>query len=523
MTCAFLLTTMAGVLAVAIHPNAAPQQAAVFHVEETTIAEIHAALRANQITCHALVDAYLARIDAYDKKGPSINAVVLLNSDAMKTADELDARFKAQGITRPLDCIPVIVKDNYETRGLRTTAGSQSLAAFIPTRDATVVQKIKDAGGIVLFKSNMAEFAFTPLETVSSILPGYTFNPYALNHTTAGSSGGTAAAIAANFGAVGLGTDTGNSIRGPSSHQSLVGVRSTMGLVSRMGIVPLSILADIAGPITRTVEDAAAVLQVIAGPDPGDPVTLGAQPHIPLSYAAFLKKDALKGMRIGVLHAAYDRPSADKEVMDVFKAALEELKAAGAEIVDPAAVDGVAQLRRPQGAGPCRGFQYDLEEYLAGVGAAAPRHTLDEIIKSGQFHPTIRQRLEQSVSITKAGDDSPGCAADREYRKKFGDAVLDTMTAMKLDAFVYPTWSNPPAIIGDVRSNLAGDNSQVYSPTSGFPAIQVPMGFTRGNTLPAGITFFGRHWDEGKLLGLAYAYEQATHHRKPPPTTPGLR
>ena len=196
-----------------------------FRVEEKTIAQIHAALRARQLTCRGLVEAYLARISAYDQKGPSINAVLLLNPDALKTADELDARMNSGAPMRPLECIPVVVKDNYETKGLRTTAGSQSLANFIPTRDAFVVQKIKNGGAIVLFKSNMAEFAFTPLETVGSMQPGYTFNPYALNHTTAGSSGGTAAAVAANFGAVGLGTDTGNSIRGPSSHQSLVGIR----------------------------------------------------------------------------------------------------------------------------------------------------------------------------------------------------------------------------------------------------------------------------------------------------------
>jgi amidase len=499
-------------------PKNSPRRVQAFRVEEKTIAQLHAALRARQITCRGLVEAYLARIAAYDQKGPSLNAVILLNPDALKTADELDARIKSGVPLRPLECIPVVVKDNYETVGLRTTAGSQSLAKFIPTRDAFVVKKIKDAGAIVLFKSTMAEFAFTPLETVGSMQPGYTFNPYALNHTTAGSSGGTAAAVAANFGAVGLGTDTGNSIRGPSSHQSLVGMRSTMGLVSRTGVVPLNFLADIAGPMTRTVEDAAVVLEVIAGPDPVDPVTLSSEAHI-RHYVSLLKKDALKGVRLGVLHAAYDRPTADAEVIAVFKKALNELKAAGAEIIDPANVDGLPQ--RAQNPLPCRGFKYDLEHYLAEAGA--PVKTLDEIIKGGMFHPTIRQRLERSQTNDSAGDDSPGCQANREYRKKFGDAVLATMTKLKLDAFVYPTWSNPPAIIGDVRQNLAGDNSQVYSPTTGFPAITVPMGFTRGGTLPAGLTIFGRPWDEGKLFAFAYAYEQATHHRKPPPSTPPLK
>jgi Asp-tRNA(Asn)/Glu-tRNA(Gln) amidotransferase A subunit family amidase len=205
--------------------------------------------------------------------------------------------------------------------------------------------------------------------------------------------------------------------------------------------------------------------------------------------------------------------------MAVFKAALQELKAAGAEIVDPADVEALPQ--RPQNAGPCRGFKYDLEHYLAEAGA--PIKTLDEIIKGGRFHPTIRQRLERAQTTDDAGDDSPGCQASRDYRKKYGDAVLATMLKLKLDAFVYPTWSNPPAIIGDVQSNLAGDNSQVYAPTTGFPAITVPMGFTRGGTLPAGLTIFGRPWDEGRLFGFAYAYEQATHHRKPPPTTPPLK
>src|SRR5262245_48998818 len=240
-------------------------QPAPFVVEETTIAQIHAAMKAGTLTCHALVEQYLRRIETYDKNGPALNAIVVVNPDALKHADELDRRFKATGPVGPLHCVPTIVKDNFETIGLQSADGSLSLKGFISNRDAFQVRKIKEAGALVLAKSNMAEFAFTPYETVSSILPGYTKNPYALDRVTAGSSGGTAAAVAGNFGAVGLGSDTGNSIRGPSSHQALVGIRSTMGLTSRSGVAPLNVLADIAGPMTRTVEDSVGVFTVIVG------------------------------------------------------------------------------------------------------------------------------------------------------------------------------------------------------------------------------------------------------------------
>src|SRR2546423_15089469 len=326
------LALTASLATTANSPKAHELPPSSFHVEETTIAQIHTALRTKQITCRGLVEAYLARIDAYDKKGPSINSVVLLNPDALKTADELDARMKAGAAMRPLECIPIVVKDNYETKGLRTTAGSQSLANFIPTRDAFVVQKIKDAGAIGLFKSNMAEFAFTPLETVGSILPGYTFNPYALNHTTAGSSGGTAAGVAANFGAVGLGTDTGNSIRGPSSHQSLVGIRSTMGLTSRGGVVPLNLSADVAGPMARTVADAVAVFQVVAGYDPADTATIAGRGRALPNYSASLVRDGLRGARISILRQAYERASLDPEVREVFARAVADLRLGGATV-----------------------------------------------------------------------------------------------------------------------------------------------------------------------------------------------
>jgi len=232
------------------------QRARPFRLEEATIADVQAALRAKQLTCRALVQRYLDRIDAIDKRGPAINALVVVNPAALATADSLDARYARGGPVGPLHCVPMIVKDNYETKDLQTTAGSLALQGWVPRQDATMVARIRAAGAIVLAKSNMAEWAFSPYETVNSILPGYTRNPYALDRVTAGSSGGTAAAVADNEGTVGLGTDTGNSIRGPSAHTALVGIRSTMGLTSRAGVVPLSNSADIAGPMARTVADA---------------------------------------------------------------------------------------------------------------------------------------------------------------------------------------------------------------------------------------------------------------------------
>jgi amidase len=217
---------------------------------------VHEAMRSGHLTCRALVDGYLKRIAAFDKNGPAINSLVVVNPSALDQADALDLQFQRSGLSGPLHCVPLIVKDNFETVGLQSANGSLSLAGYLPARDAFQVKRVKEAGAIVLAKSNMAEWAFTPYETVSSILPGYTKNPYALDRVTAGSSGGTAAAVAANLGLVGLGTDTGNSIRGPSSHQALVGIRSTMGLTSRAGVFPLNLLADIAGPMARTVEDA---------------------------------------------------------------------------------------------------------------------------------------------------------------------------------------------------------------------------------------------------------------------------
>lgn len=511
-------------------------QAPAFAVEETTISAVHAAMRDGRLTCRALVQHYLRRIDAFDRNGPSINAIILTNQQALEEAAALDERFKAKGITGPLHCVPTIVKDNFETTGLQSANGSLALEGFISAKDAFQVKRMKEAGAIVLAKSNMAEWAFTPYETVSSILPGYTRNPYALDRVTAGSSGGTAAAVAANFGLIGLGSDTGNSIRGPSSHQALVGIRSTMGLTSRAGVMPLNLQADIAGPMGRTVEDVAAVFQVIAGEDPDDPATAAARGRARVDYRAALKPDGLKGARIGVLRQAYERSTAgpgsagakppadttDAEVRAVFERALADLERAGATIVNPATVSGLEAPRGAAGAGPCMGFKYDINRYLASHGDRVPMKSLAEIIKSGRFHPTVQRRLEQAEQGPENGPDSPACQVANAYRDQVRQAVLSVMDAAKLDALVYPTWSNPPRLIGDLNSPH-GDNSQFFSPSTGFPAIQVPMGYTRGATLPAGMTIFGRPWDEATLFRLAYGYEQATRHRRPPASAPPIR
>ena len=493
-----------------------------FEVQEATIAQVHSAMKAGRITCRGLVEQYLKRIDMFDKNGPAINAIVVTNPDALKQADAMDQRFKQGGMIGPLHCIPMLVKDNFETIGLQSANGSLSLQGFVSDKDAFQVRKIKDAGAIVIAKTNMAEWAFSPVETINSILPGYTRNPYALDRVTAGSSGGTAAGIAASYATVGLGSDTGNSIRGPSSHQALVGIRSTMGLTSRAGVFPLNLLADIAGPMARSVEDAATVFQVVVGSDPDDPVTAAAASHLPQNYSASLVRDGLKGARIGVLRFAYERESTDPEIVQVFMRAVEDLKLAGATMIDPGVIEGIGDIRRAQGSGPCMGFKYDINRFFASHGDKIPMKSLSEVIKSRRFHPSVAQRLEQAEAGPSNGPETDACKAEMTYRDQVRGAVNKAMDAQKIDAWVYPTWSNPPRLIGDLNTP-GGDNSQFFSPTTGFPAIQVPMGYTRGGRLPAGITFFGRAWSEPTLIKYAYAYEQATHHRRPPESTPPLR
>jgi amidase len=485
-------------------------------VAERSMADLRATLATGRLTCRALVTAYLDRITRYDKRGPAINAIITTHPRALTIADSLDAVRRAGKPLGALHCMPLIVKDNFETFDLPTTGGSLALAGWLPPRDATMVARVRAAGAVILAKSNLAEWAFTPYETVSSILPGYTKNPYALDRVTAGSSGGTAAAVAASFGVAGLGTDTGNSIRGPSAHQALVGIRSTMGLTSRAGVIPLNSGADIAGPMARTVTDAVELFQVVAGGDSADPVTAESHAHVVRDYRAFLVPTGMRGARIGVLRQAYERPTTDSAVVRVFGAAIADLRRAGATVVDTAAVPSLDSILRIQ-QGACNPFARDLAAYFAARGPNAPVKTVNDVVASGKYHPTVQLRLQQAQSAASP-DTAPGCANRERARAALRLAVTRLMDSLSLDALIYPTWSNPPRLIGDLNTPH-GDNSQLFSPMTGFPAITVPMGYTR-TTLPAGITFFGRAWSEPALIKLAYAYEQSTKHRRAPRSTP---
>src|SRR5262247_4214501 len=486
-----------------------------FELNETTIADIHQAIRSGKISCHQLVEAYLKRIEAYDQS-TKLNSIVIINPQAIAEADRLDEEFKKTRKLRPLHGIPVIVKDNYDTKDLQTTGGSMALKGSIPPDDAYQVRKLREAGAIVLAKSNMAEWAFSPMLTESSIA-GVTRNPYDLERVPAGSSGGTAAAVAASFGAVGLGTDTGNSIRGPSSHNALVGIRSTMGLTSRDGIIPLYLRNDIGGPMARTVEDAVRVLEVIAGYDPADPITKYSEGKIPKNYTQFLKKNGLKGARLGVFRRYIDAPTTDPQIKALVAKAIEDLKAQGAVIVDPFDVPNYDELTKDIW---CDSFHYDVNNYLASLGEKGKYKNLTAIVESGLYSPYIERRLKDAIRTTPT---SPPCKDIYGDPRSvaFRESLLKAMEKDRLDAVIYPTWSNPPRKVGDLQSP-AGDNSQMLSPQTGFPAITAPMGYTNGS-LPAGLTFLGRSFSEPILIKYVYSYEQATKHRRAPEKFPQLK
>jgi Asp-tRNA(Asn)/Glu-tRNA(Gln) amidotransferase A subunit family amidase len=480
------------------------------NLDELTIAQIHQAYVSNTFNAVQLTQAYLTRIDSLN---PKINALTTINSQALAIASELDAEFKRTGKLRPLHGIPIIVKDNFNTKNMPTTAGSLALQNFISDDDAFIIAKLVEAGAIIIAKSNMAEWAFSPRHTESSTA-GTTKNPYNLNYVPAGSSGGTAAAIASNIGVLGMGTDTGNSIRGPSAHTSLVGFRSTVGLTSRSGIVPLYLRNDVGGPMCRTVEDATKVLEVIAAIDTLDPVTFYADGKIPENYTQFLKTDGLKNARVGVLRILSNN-NPDSEVTALFEQALDDMQLLGAQIIDSVAIPNFNELSQNQW---CAEFRQDIETYLKTYVKNDTLQKLEDIIRIGTKSTYAKNSLNYFLTASgRAVNPEINCENPflDKRRIAFREAIEKVMDDQNLDALVYPSWNNKPAKIELFNEEYKGDNSQIIAPHTGQPAFTVPMGFT-SNNLPAGIQFLGRMFDEPTLIKLTYSYEQGTKHRKPP-------
>jgi Asp-tRNA(Asn)/Glu-tRNA(Gln) amidotransferase A subunit family amidase len=492
-----------------------------FRLQEATVDGIHEAMRSGDISCRELVQLYIDRIDAYDQKGPSLNALQTLNQHAMAEADRLDAQFRASGFAGPLHGIPVMVKDQFETSGLPTTYGSALFRGFAPQRNATVVEKLKAAGAIILAKTNMGEFA----AGCAGSAFGWCRNPYDPERDPSGSSSGTGIAMAANFGAVGIGEDTTGSIRGPAARNSLVGLRPTLPLVSRFGMMPSNPTRDTAGSIARTVRDTALLLDVLAGYDPNDPVTAASVGHVPATYTSFLDSDGLRGMRLGVIREVMASDTDPKEadflrVRAAIDQALGELADCGAEIVDPVVIAGLTDLL-PQTSGAFE-TEAAIDAYLA-QHPNAPVKTLQEIVLSADV--LLHQRMRLMRSIGRTTDELPYLHL-MQTREALRQAVLKAMADHQVDALVYATFDHepqriPPDILTSPRSGLQKGSNRTLCPMVTCPALSVPAGFTDGG-LPVGIEFLGRPFTEGTLLRIAYAYEQHTHHRQPPPTTPPL-
>ncbi len=490
-----------------------------FNIIEATVDTVHKALAAGEITCEQLTREYILRIQQLDQS-TGLNSIIMINPEALLQARDLDAEFartskrksfkQKLALLKPLHCVPLIVKDNYNTAGLQTTAGSSAMAGFIPERDATMVAQLKQAGALVLAKSNMAEWAFSPRVTISSI-SGETRNPYDLRHVPAGSSGGTAAAVAANLGLIGLGTDTGNSIRGPSSHNALVGIRSTLGLTSRAGIVPLYFRNDVGGPMARTVTDAVRILQVISGPDKRDSMTAYSRGKVPADLLGSLKKDSLKGVRIGVMRQLSERDH-DEDIHKLFEASLNAMKAQGAIIVDPVDVPDFDELSQNHW---CRMFKHDLNEFLQENEKRVPVHSLEDVIATGKYSSYIAEDLAGMQAVGDPTNGGKKCQDQMHDPRRiaFREAVVKAMDEAGVTALVYPSWNFPPGRVGHPE-DYRGDNNQVIAPHTGLPAVTVPMGTV--GSLPVGLQFLGRLFSEGDILPLVYAYEQATQHRKPP-------
>jgi len=499
----------------------APWQEPALEFAEATIADLAKSQADGRLTARALAEAYLARIEAIDRSGPRINSVIELNPDALSIADALDAERAARGPRGPLHGIPVLLKDNIDTADrMRTSAGSLALAESIAPRDAFVTERLRAAGAVILGKTNLSEWAnFRSTRSTSgwSSRGGQTRNPNALDRNPCGSSSGSGAAVAANLCAVAVGTETDGSIVCPSNACGIVGIKPTVGLVSRAGIIPISASQDTAGPMARTVADAAALLGALAGVDERDAATAAARDHLQPDYTAFLDRDALRGARLGVVRSMF---GSNPHVVHLLEAALAELKGLGAELIDPVEMPTHGKFNQDEYTVLLYEFKDGLNAYFASLGAAAPVKTLAELIAFNDRQPERTMPFFEQEILLLA--EAKGPLTSKEYlrarercvRLSRSEGIDGAMQRHKLDALIAPTGG--PAFPIDLVNgdHYTGTGSSAFAAVAGYPHVTVPAGQVFG--LPVGLSFFGRAWSEPRLIGFAYAFEQATRQRRAP-------
>ena len=533
----FIGTSIAGGAAAALGTAAcapdAPQGAGVegaasgaggvppFELDEVTVAELQAAMESGERTARSITQLYLDRIAAIDGQGPELRSVIETNPEALEIADQLDAERAASGPRGPLHGIPVALKDNIDTHDrMTTTAGSLALDGSIPPQDLFIAQRLREAGAIILAKLNMSEWAYFRGERATSgwsARGGQCVNPYALDRNPCGSSSGSGVAAAANLSALTIGTETGGSIMCPSSTNGIVGIKPTVGLWSRSGVIPISHSQDTAGPMCRTVRDAAVLLGPVTGVDPRDAATAASEGNFHADYTEFLDAGGLQGARLGI---ARSFPGFAPEVLALFDEAVAAMGDAGAVLVDPANLPNAAWNDEAPLLVLEYEFKANLNAYLASLGPDAPVKTLAEIIEFNERNAGVemphfgQERLIASEARGPLTDQAYLDAVRAIQRGNREDGIDRLMNEHNLDAIVAPTrglaWKTDH-ILGD---SLGGGSSAGPAAIAGYPDITVPMGFVSG--LPAGVSFFGRRWSEPVLLRIAYAYEQATNHRAAP-------
>ena len=498
-----------------------------FDLEEATLADLQAGMSSGRMTARSITEQYIARIEEIDRKGPTLRHVLEVNPDALAIADSLDRERKSGRMRGPLHGIPILLKDNVDTADrMTTTAGSLALEGSIPLQDAFIAAKLRAAGAVLLGKTNLSEWAnFRSTHSSSgwSGRGGQAKNPYILDRNPCGSSSGSGGAVSANLCAAAIGTETDGSIVCPSSANGVVGIKPTLGLVSRAGIIPIAHSQDTAGPMTRTVRDAAVLLNALAGIDPRDPATRGSQTRGQMDYTRFLDANGLRGARIGVAREKFFGYSdvTDKLVND----AIEAMKAQGAVIVDPANIETAGKFDDTEFDVLLYEFKADLNAYLAGLGPKAPVRTLQDIIDFNERNKEKEMQWfgqEIFVMAQKKGpltEKKYRDALARNLRMSRTQGIDATMTKYKLDAIVAPTGS-PPWVTDLVNGDHFSGASSTPAAVAGYPNINVPAGFS--HNLPVGISFFGRAYSEPTLIKLAYAYEQATKHRRAPQFIPSL-